>query len=642
MSKCHAPALAALAATLVGGCASYSVYRVPRTRPEGAVRLPFPAVFYALPRAVLTVEVHITRTTTRPGECARFRDLAREMGIPDSALVSAPRVEYSQSGFHIGERLEPDPDQVFAIRIDDEALRNRTQDIELSQQGFLTRTEVETTSKVEDFVTQTLEATADIVGRVFRVFGAGEERGRPEDALRRRCAEYKQEYMSYQRRRRELLTPVASGPPPPADTLRLVLAQIEQREAYLRSRFTGTQSVDSAPLRCEYTPESRYGTGTTQLATFRPLVHKALYRFSPATGLSQVDPSCTVGPELAPDQGAYIAAWRRVLQARLEAHLAAEPGRAELLRRCDEDLLRAGAAEGFIARLALQWAQELARSLSAPLGAGHTEAVLSGLAAAVRALEPPALVPPPGQALAESAREPAGAPKNLPPLRGVTGARVPQAPAVEAPRPLQCDGEAMRAMVGGLDWKALTLELARAVEGTPISLWVRVEDPDGQLPAVAATWQRWPHTRAGFFYRIPGTAVVTLGHEERWPLVRTRRLVPQLGVVTALAGPGDVRSLAARYALELHPSLGALRRFGSQTKALSAGAAAAVKRAGAELLGGLQERREAEQNRELQELVRERTLLEEKKKIRALRMELDRPVPTPTPPVTAASPAVEP
>src|SRR5687767_6404542 len=95
----------ALAALLTAGCGSYSVYRVSRVRPEGTERLDFPAVFYALPRTVLTIEARVTRTTVSAAECAPFRDLAREMGLDESRLATASRTEFRQSGLRVGERV---------------------------------------------------------------------------------------------------------------------------------------------------------------------------------------------------------------------------------------------------------------------------------------------------------------------------------------------------------------------------------------------------------------------------------------------------------------------------------------------------------------------------------------------------------
>lgn len=588
------------AALLSAGCGSYSVYRVARLRPAGQERLEFPAVFYALPRTVLTVEAKITRSTTSAAECAPFRDIARDLGLDESQLALAPRSEFRQHGLRIQERAEPDPDQIFAVRVDDDALRSRTQDISLSREGFLTQASVDTTSKIEDYVVQTLEIAADITGRALKLFGAADGAGRERDALRKRCVAYKQEMQQLQDRRRDLL--LKSTTPLPADTMRLLLAQLDQRKNEILTHFTGTRTLETGTIRCEHTPAARYDDSGAARPGFTARQQRPLYAFSPAVGLSRIDGACTVTEELAPDGAAYAGAWQRVIAARLGAQVRADKdrGRAELLRRCDEDLARAGGGDGVLGRVGAAWGRELARRLEPQIAAGQLDGLVTGLSGAVHALAIPAL-PELQPAAASAAPRPAGE----------------AAPTTTTTSTDRCDAAALRAMLEGLDRGGLHLELARATEGSPVSLFLDVEEPEGQLPAVVARWQRAPRGEAGFFYRVPGSALVSVGSDARQPLLRTRRPIPQLGVVTALAGPGDVRSLAARYELALFPTLGALQTFGAKTQALRLGdAAAAASKVGGAALDWAGQR--ADPAKELDDLVRQRMLLEEKQKIRDL------------------------
>src|SRR5690348_9832011 len=91
------------AGALAPGCAGYRVYRVT----SDATRADGPVLFYALPRAVTTVEVPVRMSARVPGRCARFPDLAATIGLPAAAVPTYATLKWSADTPVLGSRAEP-------------------------------------------------------------------------------------------------------------------------------------------------------------------------------------------------------------------------------------------------------------------------------------------------------------------------------------------------------------------------------------------------------------------------------------------------------------------------------------------------------------------------------------------------------
>ncbi len=147
------------AAVFAVSCAtSQKVYRVTNTKAAGIA-----GVHYALPQAIVTLEVPIKKSAFKAGHYARFAHellgiKAKTANKVSFALASPPTV---------GTRAEADPQEVFVVQVDGSAFETRSQLIELTERGLLTHLKAETTSTGVDFAVSTLKTAAGIAGRLI-------------------------------------------------------------------------------------------------------------------------------------------------------------------------------------------------------------------------------------------------------------------------------------------------------------------------------------------------------------------------------------------------------------------------------------------------------------------------------------------
>ena len=147
-----------LLALILSGCAtSHRVYRADHEK-ASKVR----GVHYALPRAVVVMEVPIDKRIFTAGRFARFSD--ELLGVKARTKGSTT---YSLKAPSVSQHSEPDPGEVFLIQVDGGAFETRELLVELSEQGILTHAKGETTSTALDFTLSTLETAAGLAGRLI-------------------------------------------------------------------------------------------------------------------------------------------------------------------------------------------------------------------------------------------------------------------------------------------------------------------------------------------------------------------------------------------------------------------------------------------------------------------------------------------
>lgn len=148
---------------LVGCATTHKVYHIDHPKSD-EVR----GVHYTLPRAVVTLDVPIKKTVFKPGRFARFAE--ETLGIKAKTKGSE---SHSLSGLPtIGQRTEPDPEEIYVVQVKGGPFQNRELELDLTEQGILTRAKAVTTATGLDFAISTLGTAAGIAGRVISPGGA--------------------------------------------------------------------------------------------------------------------------------------------------------------------------------------------------------------------------------------------------------------------------------------------------------------------------------------------------------------------------------------------------------------------------------------------------------------------------------------
>jgi hypothetical protein len=115
-------------------------------------------VFYALPRTVATVGVPIKKTHKEPGEFLRFSHCF----FPNEEAIESKSDSFSVGVPTFATRGEPDPTKVFMASIQGHYLENKTMEITLTDDGVLTKANVETINTTLDFVSKAIKTGISI------------------------------------------------------------------------------------------------------------------------------------------------------------------------------------------------------------------------------------------------------------------------------------------------------------------------------------------------------------------------------------------------------------------------------------------------------------------------------------------------
>jgi hypothetical protein len=232
--------LATLTTVLFMGCAS--AVKVTRVKD---MEKPAPGVYYALPRTVFVIEVPVTNTVFTPGKFAKF---AEEFGFGTNDLTLAS-TSFSLGEISLRAASEPDPSNVFHVRIQGNFFEDRSLSLELNQAGLLSSASGEADNRVIDYTVQTIETVAGAIGAAIKFSGVS--------ATSSNAQTLKLEIDDIRKRRFDLLSGKAQpGVSLPADSLKLSLDELNKMERTLASHFTGTAKIRVWTARFEIRPVS--------------------------------------------------------------------------------------------------------------------------------------------------------------------------------------------------------------------------------------------------------------------------------------------------------------------------------------------------------------------------------------------------
>ena len=291
-----APLFAALAlAAVTAGCFESKVVTSKVNDPEvGRRPTQMNGVFYALPRTVVKADVPVVKTVKERGEFFAFTPCffpnEKYTKIPSTSFhVAADRIKFDTT-------FIPDAEEVYLIKTRGGMFETRNLELELTERGVLVKASADVTNEAIDIVTGTIKTG---VGVLAKASGAGLFSGTAADKgnfaglldeEQRRCREllvqqwdddinnaatpeeklllqkarpevldhapgFKQEYEKakqiaanidslQKRRHNDILDTAVTPASVPADTLKLVLEELDKSiTTLMEANFTGTKST---------------------------------------------------------------------------------------------------------------------------------------------------------------------------------------------------------------------------------------------------------------------------------------------------------------------------------------------------------------------------------------------------------------
>lgn len=587
---------------LLAGCTS--TYTVRKLEPRAAgTKVPEHAVYYSLPRSVITIDVPIIKTTTTPGPCANRQELLDKLGVKNVARVTT--VSFKHGDFVVGSRTEPDPDQIYAVHLIGPWFQKRQQELKLSEAGLIQSALADTKNEGINFAVKTFGTVAGLAGKLL---GAGALDVTPDGTPvpPDPCRDLADLILGLRGNRVNFVSGAgASYPDGGAEALKTLLQGAETVEGQLLGNFTGVREVTTGAIRCEYRPGStRYVPDANSPGGIKKDLQNAepaapLYALVSQLGVTGINGRCTV-PRLfmAPTgvqagEAAIALTLAPILAKDFEKNLAFSKEEQEVLdaylhdKKQSQTSLTSAIAEALAADMAKR------QGGSFTLGSGAQGAVDLAILASGNA-----------DALAQNAVAQVLPGASAAKARGVLKAQVAARLGSALAQP---------EVKNGLDRTA------------PVPIELKVEPSAADLDETIARGQRTPGGKEGFFYRVPGAARITITEGKEVKAEKPRQLVPQFGVVAALPGGEDLNSsLSAKYQALFYSDSGALQQVNTDQTPVDASTVSDVGTA----IGGLIDAREARKTAEetaadeLTQLERRKKILEAEKAIRDLEIAL--------------------
>ncbi len=585
-------------------------------------RLEKAQVFYALPRAVVTAEVDVQKTSVKPGRCVAFEDVALTLGLRPGDLVQQARQSVKLRRYTLDSFTEPDPQMIFGVELGSKRFQTDSQTLELSELGLLTGAKATAESTVTDFAVNTLATVATLGAKLLAPAGvtgasaaaaffpaapapvdAADPCDASPDLFHKYCCDVRNQVKDVRKGRTELLSgaPVLGGT---GEGVAFRATGLDKLERSLLANFKGESSQSTGKARCTFTPEAAYRlnplTGMTEgVPGFRHQPGRPLFYFSTALGLLHNPVPgviCTIPGDLSTTRSS------RTLRARILDRIAASAATA---------LVQATGAGGAAVDDG-PWARRIGDAFAANLETATATAVGGPLAdAAARAA-----------IAAADAQARAGVPDATRAARGAVPACpldpviVDQAAkdAVAATAPANCDAGCRNAVITTWSPAAKIGPICSVVPAAvptiryqPVTL--SIDPVDTGLAAAVAHRQNPLAGDRGYYFRVPASGLMSLlvGPEVQQTVAE---VIPQFGVVTALASAEAFKSKKASYEVTFFSDSGALRKLVTASSGEDGTTVTALGEALTPLLDAELARRAAEEPvDELEELQRQQAIL---------------------------------
>jgi hypothetical protein len=155
---------------LTSGLTACSSKTVVKPVPQNPVEVN--GIPYALPKTLVDAEVTVTRTQESPGTYRGYTAcFFPELTASDlvNQVTYDKSISYKVTDANFSTRGIPDQDEVFVIALNSGFLRKLTMSAQLSEDGILTKSQVEVKNETVAFTVSTLKTLATIAGDVLSV-----------------------------------------------------------------------------------------------------------------------------------------------------------------------------------------------------------------------------------------------------------------------------------------------------------------------------------------------------------------------------------------------------------------------------------------------------------------------------------------
>jgi len=236
---------------IIMGCASH----LPAVRPiEKITNIESQkGVFYSLPKTVIRIEIPIIATSKKPGSLFAnkewFYEKAATVGLERNDITKEESTTYSIGKATVSTISMPDENNTFFVKFDSKVFEDLSLTMNLSKAGLLESAKSDSTNRALDIGVKVFESVASIAGKFISLGGKAPEESQMDDhikAINRILTS-----------RLDLITgtsgTITGGLP--AETLKLMLGELDKKEQELMNALRGTTTKKEWTAVFEFEPK---------------------------------------------------------------------------------------------------------------------------------------------------------------------------------------------------------------------------------------------------------------------------------------------------------------------------------------------------------------------------------------------------
>lgn len=220
-------------------------------------------VFYSLPKTVIRIEMPIIAKTKKPGPLfineEWFYRKAVSVGLEKNDITQNESTTYSMGKAVISTISMPDEKNTFFVKLDSKIFKDLNLTMNLSKDGLLESAKSDSTNRALDIGVKVFESAASIAGKFFALGGKAPTQSEVDDHIKT--------INRILTSRLDLITGTAGTITGglPADTLKLMLGELDKTEQELMNALRGTMTKKEWTAIFEFEPEPNKIGGSNEI-----------------------------------------------------------------------------------------------------------------------------------------------------------------------------------------------------------------------------------------------------------------------------------------------------------------------------------------------------------------------------------------
>jgi hypothetical protein len=256
-------------ALLGAGCAKVAV------KPVTGDPSKEPGIYYALPETVITIEIPVKVTKSKPGKGvgmsdaelapARIRSDQIQKAEETKAKIEVDQVEF-------GARPIPDLSRIYYVKAAPGILDDMGLNFTLQESGVISEGLGETKNLAVDFAVRVAETALTIAGKTGTAAIVKDKGKQPTVTAKSKDtagAGLVNDIVAIRKQRGNLIATASKHPESNAETVKLLLANLDAREQKALSALIGPSETAVMKIEAEFTP----GTEADNVTLFRVIVN---------------------------------------------------------------------------------------------------------------------------------------------------------------------------------------------------------------------------------------------------------------------------------------------------------------------------------------------------------------------------------